>query len=60
MLKRFAAALLFLLLTSSIGFAQSLSKSAAPPQMHTQIRSKDTHSDGICPAEPRHVSGASG
>ena len=40
MLKRFAVALLFLLLTSSIGFAQSPSKSAAPPQIQPQIGPK--------------------
>ena len=58
MLKRFAVALLFLLLASSIGFAQSPSNNAAPPQI-LQLP-KDTHSDGICPAESRYVSGASG
>ena len=40
MLKRFAAVLLFLPLTSSIGLAQSPSKSAAPPEIRTQIGPK--------------------
>ena len=38
MLKRFAAALLFLLLTSSIGFAQSPATNAAPPEARPKIR----------------------
>ena len=56
MLKRFAAALLFLLLASSIGFAQSPATNAAP----SKARSKDTHGNRICAAESRHVSGAGG
>ncbi len=38
MLKRFAVTLLFLLVTSSIGFAQSSATNAVPPQARPKIR----------------------
>ena len=57
MLKRFATTLLFLLLASFFGIAQSPATNAALLNSST---SKDTHGNGIRAAESRHVSGAGG